>query len=884
MADERRARVERIFEDALDLDASERAAALDAACAGDDALRAEVEALLRAHDRAGMLDRPIARPRMPERIGSYRVLDVLGRGGMGIVYLAERDDGHFRQRVAIKLIRNDDDPELPARMVAERQILATLDHPNIARLLDGGVLADGRPYLVMEHVPGLPIDVYCDRMRLSIAERVRLFTIVARAVEHAHRNLIVHRDLKPSNILVTPEARPKLLDFGIAKLLNPVLAGIAAPMTRTERRALTPEYASPEQLRGESLTTTSDVYSLGVVLYRLLTGRLPYDAKPTTAAMMEQVLHGDAPAPSDVLSRRAAPDQPEAASLVSVARDRATTPERLQRQLRGDLDAIVSKALRREPISRYGSAEQLAQDLEAWLRGEPVLAHRGSQWYRAQKLVRRHKASALAASVVAVSLVLGAGTATWQARVARHERDRAESARVEAQTVTDFLMELFRSGEGEAGGGEVTAAALLRRGVARADLLSEQPLVQARMLDVVGQMHYGLARYEEAESLLNRAAGIQRAQGPAGRIDLASTLVHLSWTLRARARDDEARALVTEALAIRRTDLPPNHPDLAESLFELGWLSPRPEQERLYREAVDILALSGENVDRRVFMMLMLTTNLRRQARFDEALAMNRDALTVARTSLGENHPTTALAMIHYADQVRDLVGDADQAERLYRDGLAIQERLHGPRSARLIHGINSLAEVMSAESRHAEAEALLRRGLEIQQAATGPQHPTVAGELGRLAGVLHDAGRTREAERYATQSLELYESLLGDQHPAYAAALGTLASVNEALGRRDSALVLLGKAVAIRELRPDWGPLGESYRNYGLALMRHGRAAEAERALLRSLEVLEANVGADHPSTDESRRALSRYYAERGRPDLAARYDVPPGRPFIPY
>jgi len=596
------------------------------------------------------------------------------------------------------------------------------------------------------------------------------------------------------------------------------------------------------------------------------------------------VLHGDAPAPSDALSRRAASGQREEAPLAVIARDRATTPERLRRQLRGDLDAVVLKALRREPFTRYGSAEQLAQDLEAWLRGEPVLAQRGSRWYRAQKLVRRHKATALAASIVGLSLVLGAGTATWQARAARHERDRAESARIEAQTVTDFLMELFRSGEGETSGGEVTAAALLRRGVARADLLSEQPLVQARMLDVVGQMHYGLGRYEEAESLLNRAAGIQRAQGAAGRIDLASTLVHLSWTLRARARDDEARALVTEALSIRRAVLPPNHPDLAESLFELGWLSRRVDQERLYREAIDILALGGQNVDRRVFMMLMLTTNLRRQARFDDALAMNRDALEVARTSLGETHPTTALAMIHYGDQVRDLVGDAAQAERLYREGLAIQERSHGPQSARLIHGINSLAYVMTAEGRHAEAEALLRRGLEIQQAATGPQHPSVAGALGRLAAALRDSGRLREAEHYALQSLDLYSTLLGDQHPAYAAALGTLATVNEGLGRGDSALILLARAVAIRELRPDWGALGESYRDYGLALVRHGRDADAERALLRSLEVLEANVGTDHPSTDESRRALARFYAERGRPELAARYEVPAGRPFIPY
>ncbi|MGH7555757.1 MAG: serine/threonine protein kinase, partial [Longimicrobiales bacterium] len=530
---ERRTRIEDAFDAVIEAALSERSRVLAEVCAGDDELLSEVEAMLEAHDRAeGLLEHgahAVAASLVHEvqpiepRLGAYRILRELGRGGMGVVYLGERDDGQFRRQVAIKIMR-DPDPQLQARMLAERQILASLQHPNIAALLDGGVTHDGRPYLVMEHVEGLPIDVHCDRMRLSVPQRLRLFIVVARAVDHAHRNLVVHRDLKPSNILVTTSGAVKLLDFGIAKLLNPSLGPTGHPQTRPEQRVLTPEYASPEQIRGETLTTASDVYSLGVILYELLSGQPPYRLEGlTTPQVLEVVCERDPAPPSARVTVNSASvsgelGSPTVSAAVAEARA-AQTPERLQRALRGDLDAIVAMALRKEPTRRYGSAELFAQDIGAYLDGRPVSARKGTRRYRIGKVLRRNRAATIASALIVLSLVAGAVVALWQAGLAGRERDRAEQALTASQEalrqsdeISAFLMSLFEAGDpASSPGEEVTARDLLRRGIARADQLADQPLVQARMLGVMGHVYEIMARYEEAQQLTERAIATRQA-------------------------------------------------------------------------------------------------------------------------------------------------------------------------------------------------------------------------------------------------------------------------------------------------------------------------------------------------------------------------------------
>lgn len=436
-----------IFSTAIEYDSQRRVEYLDEVCAGDPRLREEIESLLASHDDAEDF---IEDPAVPEsfrairelpveqvegrRIGSYRLLAEIGRGGMGIVYLAERDDAQFKKLVAIKIVRRGMDTEdILRRFRNERQILASLEHPNIAGLLDGGTTVDGRPYLVMEFVEGTPVTQYCDHHRLPTVERLQLFRTICAAVQHAHQHLVVHRDLKPSNILITPEGVPKLLDFGIAKVLASERSDVAEERTRTEFRALTPDYASPEQVRGENLTTTSDVYSLGVLLYELLTGHRPYRSFNAPSHELARIIcEQEPPKPSAVVNNIEVVTSIDSKSQTfitpeSVSQARDTQPDKLRRGLTGDLDNIVLMALRKEPHRRYESAAQFSTDIQRHLEGLPVIAHKDTLVYRGAKFARRHRFGVLAACLLVMTLTAGLFATLWQWQNAKTERVRAES-------------------------------------------------------------------------------------------------------------------------------------------------------------------------------------------------------------------------------------------------------------------------------------------------------------------------------------------------------------------------------------------------------------------------------------------------------------------------
>ena len=436
MRPERYRQVKQIFAGAIACETATRADFLAHACAGDAELRAEVESLL-AHDEpaaefieesafdvtARLLAADEAQSLKEQHIGPYKVLDEVGRGGMGVVYLAARDDAHFQKQVAIKLIKRGMDTDAVVRRFRnERQILASLEHPNIARLLDGGATADGLPYLVMEYVAGTPITAYCDQHGLSVNERLQLFRAVCAAVQHAHQHLIVHRDLKPSNILITPEGTPKLLDFGIAKVLDPELPGLAAEHTRTELRVLTPDYASPEQVRGTHVTTASDIYSLGVVLYELLTGHRPYRLKTRSAEeMVRAICEAEPEKPSRAIADCGLPTadskQPSANPQSAI---------RNPQSLHGDLDNIVLMALRKDPARRYASVERFSEDVRRYLAGLPVSARKDTFAYRSAKFIKRHKVGVAAAALVVLATIAGLTATVWQAKIARAERAKAE--------------------------------------------------------------------------------------------------------------------------------------------------------------------------------------------------------------------------------------------------------------------------------------------------------------------------------------------------------------------------------------------------------------------------------------------------------------------------
>ncbi|HEY7513836.1 MAG TPA: protein kinase, partial [Vicinamibacteria bacterium] len=566
MEPENEAHVEELMREARRLSPAELGAFLETACGGDTALRREVEARLAAAPTMGVSSRA---PDLPagERVGPYRVVRVIGRGGMGTVYLAERADEEFRQQVALKLVGRGQDSDQVLRLFRqERQILANLDHPNIARLLDGGATAEGLPYVVMEFVEGEPIDRHCERLGLSTADRVRLFRTVCSAVQFAHQNLVVHRDLKPSNILVTADGVPKLLDFGIAKVLG---AKPATTQTLTTGWALTPNYASPEQIRGETITTASDVYSLGVVLYELLTGRRPYELTSVLPHEIVRVVCEREPAPPSDLALPTVvvasdetgekPREPEA--------DRRLAEQR-RRELRGDLDNVVLMALRKEPLRRYASAEQLSEDLRRHLEGLPVLARKDTLAYRTGKFVRRHRVGVASTALVALSLVLGMVATTRQARIAQAQKARAERRFDDVRSLARSLLFEIHDEIQDLPGATRARARLVTRGLeyldglaheASGDLSLQSELAEAylKVGDVQGRPGFSnlgdragaVASYRKAVEL-RQAILAQRPDEDAER-ELATALDRVGDTERLLGDSKAALASYKRAFALR---------------------------------------------------------------------------------------------------------------------------------------------------------------------------------------------------------------------------------------------------------------------------------------------------------------------------------------------
>lgn len=544
MNPERWQRIEEIFRTVVDRPAVERDAYLTLACDGDDDLRREVLSLIERDTAEDFIRDPIANTALAftakstndltgERVGPYRVLRLIGRGGMGDVYEAERDDEQFRQQVAIKIIKRGMDTDFVRdRFLRERQILASLDHPRIARLFDGGATADGSPYFVMELVDGERITAYCRRHQLSVNDKLKLFRKVCSAVQHAHQRLVVHRDLKPSNILIDNGGEPKLLDFGIAKLLSPDV-GQSHTRTETALRLMTPEYASPEQARGEAVCTTTDVYSLGVVLYELLTERRPHEFKTYSPAEIERAI-----CDTEI-------EEP------SKAVDRMTgAPTRLARQLVGDLDNITLMAMRKEPERRYQSVEQFSEDIQRHLGGMPVVARKDTFGYRTGKFIRRHKA---AVAILSLLMILAVATAVQSARIAR-ERDRANQEAATAQAVTQSLVAMFEvANPGKARGNVITAKELLDQGADKVVReLKDQPVVQAKLLDTIGKLYQSIGLYDREQPLLEEALRLRRQALGSEHPDVATSLDHLGEV--ARLKDDYARSesLLREALAMRQ--------------------------------------------------------------------------------------------------------------------------------------------------------------------------------------------------------------------------------------------------------------------------------------------------------------------------------------------
>jgi serine/threonine-protein kinase len=840
---------------------AEIAAALDAARRAEAAERETEVGLFPARGPSprgtatplpeGPLDLPPVDDVVGRTIGRYVVRREIGHGGIGRVYLAERADGQFEQRVALKLVkRGMDTDEIVARFLRERQILARLEHPSIARLVDGGVHEDGRPYFVMEHVEGVPITRHCDERRLSVDERLRLFTIVCRAVQYAHRNLVVHRDLKPTNVLVTEAGEVKLLDFGIAKLLG--TSESDATMIRAPGVVLmTPEYASPEQIAGDPVTTASDVYQLGVLLYELLTGRRPHERPGAERAALLFAVRDEEPRrPSLVASVAAASGAPDA--------------ERLRRRLRGDLDAIALKAVRKEPDERYASAEELAADVDRHLAHLPVRSARPSFAYPARKFVRRHR---LGVAATTAFLALSVGFAGLYTVRVKSERDRARREADKATESARLLRGLFRNWDPDAADRQAASSAQILADAARQveRELRHRPETLAIALSVLGDLNTSIGETAAAAALLARAESIQErlAGAPA---DLAATLAHrgrlqqVLGDLRGAERAfRRSHAIYLELLGADDAETLGAQGNLAlvvQASQRLG------EAEALFRDVV--ARTPAEDEPRALIAAANLGYVLFLRARYVEAATLLRPTLERARAVLGDSHPLTLQTMSALSSSLRDPRRFAE-AEALVREAHELRRKLYGDERPETRGSAAGLAVFLERKGDFEEAERWSRFSIATGIDGTGV-HVETALRLRTLGGIRLVRGDAAEAEALLRRALAVLRELFPEStHADEGDVLNRLAFLAD-LRRAADADALYQQAVAFDRARGA-GPyfVTDGYDYLARVAERQGDRALAESLYRRAVVLYTEQLPAGHPY----RRA-----AESGLAELTARGD----------
>lgn len=797
-----------------------------------------------------------------ERIGPWRLIGELGHGGMGRVYLGERADGQFEQRVALKLLpAGPHSDELPRRFQQERQILARLDHPHIARLLDGGTTAEGQPWFAMELVDGCRIDVYCDRHRMTVDERLRLFGTVAEAVHAAHRSLVLHRDLKPANILVTPAGEVKLLDFGIAKPLD--ASDRTADATRTLHRMLTPSYATPEQIRGESLTTASDVYQLGLLLYELLTGRRAHRLEETTPQAIERAVCEAPPTrPSLMVLEPATPGE-VGADAESLAAARGTTPPRLSRRLRGDLDTILLTALRKEPERRYASAEQMAADVRRHLNGLPIAAHKDMLAYHAVKFARRHTSGVVTAIAV---LAIVAGLVTFYTARLQDERDRARAEAATSEQVAEFLAGVFRlSDPRESGGEEVSVRAALDRGAEQIEsALSDQPTVQAELMDVLGRTYLELGNFAAAQDLLERALDLRRRHLGPDHPDVAETLRHVGLLWYQRGDYERAEASYLRAEAILERTIGPQALELGAVLNNLGLAYRRTGEYARGVEAFErALAIREHHLGTDAVDVGKVALNLGSLfhvmgGRDERARDLYERALVIYERELGPDHPMVASAIGNLA-MVRQRLGEYDGVEPMLRRMLAIHRKSYGPSDEKVGTALNALGDFLVVSARHDEAIETYEEATQVYREALGSEHPYVAYPLFGLGDLFLSLGRPEEALPYLRQATTIRETALGPEHPLLAGCLESLGRAQGELGETVAAERNLRRAVAIRRQAhdPDEPRLAASLLSLGRFLSQRSRCAEAVALLTEAATLRQQDAKTGDPDLAEIRELL---------------------------
>jgi len=777
-----------------------------------------------------------AAPREFDRIGHYRIVRWIGEGGMGEVYEAEQEQP-IRRIVALKIIKwGMSTKEVIARFETERQALALMNHPNIARVFDAGATDTGRPYFVMEYVRGVRITDYCDSNKLTTTQRLELFIQVCEGVQHAHQKGVIHRDVKPSNVLVEiqdDKAVPKLIDFGVAKSTAQHLTERTL-FTQVGQMIGTPEYMSPEQadMTALDIDTRTDVYALGMLLYELLVGTLPFDEGALRRA------------PVDQRRRTIRDDEPRRLSLRlrtvndgdQVARNRRTDVGSLANELRGDLDWITMKALERDRTRRYSTALELAADVTRHLRHEPVLAGPPSTTYRVRKFVRRHRVGVAAGVAIMTVLLVGlAGTVIGLVRAQRAEAVAAQEAET-AKQVSDFLIGLFEVADpNQARGNTITAREILEAGATKIDReLADRPLVRARLMDTIGRVYQNLGLYGRAEPLMQDALKIRRHERGERDLQVGASLLSLAWLYRSQGRLADGEALSRRGVEILEASLGSNHPDLGLGLRTHG----------VMLRDVGSLAAARPVLER---------------------------SLEIARTARGPDHVDVALAHYHLG-WLLNLTGHYNEAREHYEQALPILENRLGPDSPLVAWCLNDFGVVLEKLGDYERARPLFERSLAIKEKVLGPEHPDVAAAVNNLGVLFWYMGRYDESKAWYERTLAIREKALGPNHPEVASVLMNIALAVRMKGDHQAAYPLLERSASIYE--KVHGPVGSDLANVLIELATlygsQGRHAEATPVYERSVEMFRKSGGLEHPDIAFSQAC---YFAVVGQRDEAVRH-----------
>jgi serine/threonine-protein kinase len=863
MSTSRWQRVQTIFHLAADLPEEDRQSYVSAECSDDPTLAAEVMALLEEDSRGGslldrdvshlaraMLDAPV-RPVVPlENFGPYRISSVLGEGGMGVVYLAERAD--LGSRAAIKILRDAWlSPSRRERFAAEQRTLAQLNHPSIARLYDADTLPDGTPWFVMEYVEGLPLTAYCDTHASTIPERLKLFRDVCEAVQHAHAHAIVHRDLKPSNILVTGDGTVKLLDFGIAKQLE----GLEADLTRTGVRVMTPAYAAPEQVSAGRLGIHTDVYSLGVVLYELLAGRLPFDLADRTPNEMERIIVEQEPERPSVVARRT--------PALPVGSSRLRSASKAQW---ADLDVLCLTAMHKDPARRYASAEALIRDVDHYLTGAPLEARPDTLRYRTAKFVRRNW-RAVAMATVTVAMIIGL-TVFYTVGLA-NARNVALAETARTQRIQRFMMDLFQGNEDEAVGpaDSLRVVTLVDRGVQQARSLDVEPVVQAELFETLGNLYRSLGKFSPADSLLRTALTRRRALfGPSNSL-VASSLIALGELRIAQAEYDSADVLVRQGLAMAKRTRPATDPQVGKATKALGQLL---YEQGSYEKAVPVLEEAirlqtrGDTASPDLASAITdLANTYFYLGKFALSDTLNQRALAMDKQLYGPRHAFVADVLINLG-AIRFEWAKYPEAERYYREALDINTAWYGLNHPETASSLAALGRSLASQQKLTEADTVLRQALDVLERVYGPVHPRVASALNEYSRVKQSEGKLDEAEAGFRRMAEIYKTIYHDKHYVISIALSNIAGVLQERKQYTQAEALFREAIQRYDslLAPDHQLVGIAHARLGRVLRLQGRWADAEKESLAGYTIL------------MKQSTPSAFWVQRVRMDLAIEYD----------